>query len=56
MQRMLVLGAAAIAAASVSAHEGHGAPTPHLHGPEWTGLALAGAIAAGLWWWSRRGR
>jgi hypothetical protein len=39
------------------AHEGHGAPSAHLHGWDGTGLmALAAAAGVAAVWWFTKGR
>ncbi len=46
----------AIAAASTLAHEGHGAPNPHLHGWDGVGLTLLAAATGAAVWWLWKGR
>lgn len=46
-----VLFATAVAA---RAHEGHGPANPHWHASDLFGIALIVAVAAGLFWFSRR--
>ena len=36
------------------AHDGHHAPNPHLHGPDWLGLALLAAVGGAVLWFIRR--
>ena len=37
-----------------AAHEGHGPANPHWHASDLFGIALLVAVAAGVFWFSRR--
>ena len=41
-------------AAPAFAHDGHGAPNPHLHGPDWLGLAALAVAGGAVLWFLRR--
>ena len=43
-------------AVSALAHEGHGAPSAHLHGWDGAGLSALAAVAGVAVWWLIKGR
>ena len=55
LTRLTALIAVASAFATVAAaHEGHGAPLPHLHGTDWLGLAALAVAGGAVLWFIRR--
>ena len=55
MRKMLLL-LPLIACASALAHDGHGAPTLHVHGWDGAGLSALVAAAGVTLWWLVKGR